>query len=254
MSINKILKLTALNAGIAVGDTVLFSPGLLGLQIGGVSVLGTAFGVTVILMSVVVFIYGNYKLLVEKQPMIQTSQIKTKEDFIAALISNSNKKTFGKDIEFILNQIRRFDKKKETINYILLQKFNQTEMSYQKFEGTIVGIKDVFYLNIRSILNRLNAFDEGEYDLVRKNNKEFSKILQTKKEIFEEYIAFVKSSINDNEEIILKMDKLLFEISKLNSLEGGDIEKMSIMSEIDELINQTKYYKEQSNMEGKGII
>ena len=55
---DKIVKVAALNAGLAIGNTVLFSPGLIGLQIGGVSALGTAFGVTAIFMSVLLFGYG----------------------------------------------------------------------------------------------------------------------------------------------------------------------------------------------------
>lgn len=42
----KIIKIAGLNLGIAVLDTIIFSPGLLGIQIRGTSILGTAFGVT----------------------------------------------------------------------------------------------------------------------------------------------------------------------------------------------------------------
>jgi hypothetical protein len=43
---------------------------------------------------------------------------------------------------------------------------------------------------------------------------------------------------------LLKLDKLLLEISRLDSLEPGDIENMACMQEIDSLIKQTKYYKQ----------
>ena len=253
MPTNKILKLAALNAGIAIGDTVLFSPGLIGLEIGGASALGTAFGVTAILMSLVVFGYGNYKLLTEeiKIPMIQTSQIKTSDEFVGALLLNSGKKTFTKDIQIILEQIQRFHKKKDTISNILLQKFSSSEMSFQKFDKTISTVEEVFFANIRSILNRLNAFDEVDYNEVKKSEILNSVIIQSKKEILEDYITFVKDAINDNEEIILKLDRLLLEISKLNSLESGEIEKMGIMTEIDDLINQTKFYKEKPDLGGR---
>ncbi|MEI6602902.1 MAG: hypothetical protein WCL54_05405 [Clostridia bacterium] len=253
MPTNKLLKIAGLNAGIAIGNTVLFSPGLLALQIGGASVLGTAFGVTAIFMSIVLFGYGNYKLLTEepKAQLIQTGQIKTTEEFIEALQANSGKKTFQKDIQVMLDQIQRFHKKRETIQSILLQKFNAGELSFQKFESTISAVEEVFYVNIRSILNRLNAFDEVDYNEVKKNEVLTSDVLQGKKAILEEYISFVKDAINDNEEIILKLDRLLLEISKLNSLESGEIEKMSIMSEIDDLIGQTKFYKDKINIGGR---
>ena len=41
----------------------------------------------------------------------------------------------------------------------------------------------------------------------------------------------------------MKLDKLLLEISRLDSLEPGDIDDMPCMQEIDALIKQTQYYK-----------
>ncbi len=81
----KIIKILGLNIGIAVVDTTLFSPGILGIQMGGTSTFATAFGATAIFMSVTVFVFGNYKLLIEKEKIIQASEIKTAEDCIDAL-------------------------------------------------------------------------------------------------------------------------------------------------------------------------
>lgn len=61
--------------------------------------------------------------------------------------------------------------------------------------------------------------------------------------MFDEYIFFVKDSIEDNEEILLKLDKFLFELSKFNSLEDGELENMSAIKDVDELINKIKFYK-----------
>lgn len=232
--------------GIAILDIVLFSPGLIGIQIGGASALATAMGITIIFLSIAIFVYGNYRLFTEKDKIIQTSEIKTTEDYIDALKQNHDKRTFQKDISILLEQIERLQKKKETIIDILLQKFNNTEMSYKKFEEAVVAVENVFYINIKSILNKLNAFDEDDYNRIRKNDAEktFTKeFVQTKMSIYNEYISFVKKAIEDNEQIMLKLDKLLLEISRFNSLEIGEIDNMSAMKEIDELTMQTKYYK-----------
>ena len=53
----------------------------------------------------------------------------------------------------------------------------------------------------------------------------------------------MKDSIEDNEEILLKLDKFLFELSKFNSLEDGELENMSAIKDVDELINKIKFYK-----------
>ena len=53
----------------------------------------------------------------------------------------------------------------------------------------------------------------------------------------------MKAATEDNEQILLKLDKLLLEISDLNSVESGQLEQMAGMIEIDNLIKQAKYYK-----------
>jgi hypothetical protein len=89
----------------------------------------------------------------------------------------------------------------------------------------------------------LNAFDERDYNRIRKDEKTFSdEIIQTKMRIYSEYITFVKEAIEDNEQIILKLDKILLELSRFFSIENGKIEEMSAMKEIDDLINKIKLY------------
>lgn len=243
MSFGKTIKIAVLNLAIAIIDIMIFSPGLLNIEIGGISAFETAFGGTVIFVSVVVLIYGNYKLLIQRERVVPSVEIKNIEDCIAALRGNYKKKTFSKDITVILGQIERFNKKEETINDILLQKFNSSEMSYSKFKSVVNNVEGLIFINIKSILNRLNAFDEGEYKSINKKSNFTKEVIQTRKEIYNEYISFVKNSIEDNEEILLKMDKFLLEISKFNSLEDGEIENLSQMKEIDDLISKVKFYK-----------
>ena len=101
-------------------------------------------------------------------------------------------------------------------------------------------------MNIRSILNKLNAFDEEDYNFIRKKYEAGAisqKFMEEKFKVYDEYINFVKAATEDNEQILLKLDKLLLEISGLNSIESGQLEQMPGMIEIDNLIKQAKYYK-----------
>lgn len=242
--IEKIIKILCLNVGIGAFNIILFSPGLLGIDIMGATALETAFGVTDIFMSIIVFVYGNYKLIIEKEKIIQIDEIKTADDYIDALNQNYDKRIFYKDIDTILEQIEMVQKKREVINDVLLQKFDINEMSYSKFDGVISDIQNVFYINIKSIINKLNAFDERDYNRIKKvGEKKFSnEFIQTKMRIYNEYIHFVRKAIEDNEKIILKLDRILLELSRFNSLEHGKIEDMSAMKEIDDLINKIKLY------------
>lgn len=240
-----IVKMIALNGGIVAANIIIFSEGLLHVKIGS-SAFETAAGITAGVMSVAVFAVGNNQLLFEKPIKIQATEIKTLEDCVNALKQNRTKRTFDRDILQILEQIDRFNKKKQTIISILLQKFDQKEMSFSKFEQAVLDVENVFYMNIKSILNRIGAFDEEDYYRLNldKDLKRFSKeFIDTKMTIYQEYITFVKNAVEDSEEILLKLDKLLFEISKFNSLEDGEIENMAAMKEIDELISKTQFYK-----------
>lgn len=246
MSKNKWIKFLILNGIICLVNIILFSNAFIHLDMSGASALSLALGITVILMSIFVFVLGNYRLLYPKQVLIQTSVMKTLEDCENALRENLNKKTFANDLEIVLEQIRRFQKKKRTIHDILLQKFSQTEMSYQKFQGIITDVENVFLMNIKSILNRINAFDEEDYHHLLRNQGQGTlsqDFIKSKMSIYNEYIAYVKDSVADNEEILLKFDRMLLEISKFDSLEDGEIENMAAMQEIDELIKNAKWYK-----------
>ena len=168
------------------------------------------------------------------------------EDYIEALNIHRGLKTFEKTVDLLLDQIERLQKKNKTIRDILLQIFSDSEMSYKKFDAVIAEVEKIFFMNIRSILNKLDAFDEEDYNFIRNKYEEGAisqKLHKEKVKVFNEYINFVKAATEDNEQILLKLDKLLLEISGLNSVESGQLEQMAGMIEIDNLIKQAKYYK-----------
>lgn len=250
MDSKKLIKLSGLSLGTAAADIIAFSPKLIGLELLGVSALETSLSISFIFFSVAVLIIGIYKILTGPDPLPekvpQLNKIWTVEDYIEALNIHMGLKTFEKTVDLLLDQIERLQKKNKTIRDILLQIFSASEMSYQKFDAVIAEVEKLFFMNIRSILSKMDAFDEKDYNFIRKKYEEgaFSReLMEEKLKVFNEYINFVKSATEDNEQILLKLDKLLLEISGLNSLESGQLEKMAVMIEIDNLIKQTKYYK-----------
>lgn len=137
-------------------------------------------------------------------------------------------------------------KKKKKIFDLLSQKFDVIDEVYEKFKTTIFDVEYVFFANIKSILNKINAFDEEDYERMHNlfAQKKFStEIITSKMNIYNEYISFVKNAIEDNEEILLKLDALLLEISKFDTLEIGEIDNMKEIKEMDELIRKSRYYR-----------
>ena len=245
MERKKWFRLLSLNLGIAAANIIVFSPGLIGLELGA-SALAAASGSTIIFLSGAGLFYGNYKLLSEPENPIPVNQISTVEGYIGALNDQRDLKTFEKNIELLLDQIERLQKKNKTIRDILLQIFRASEIAYKKFDAVIAEVEKIFFMNIRSVLNKLNAFDEDDYNFVRSRQEAgaFSEqFMEEKLKVYYEYIKFVNAATEDNEQILLKLDKLLLEISGLNSIESGELEQMAGMIEIDNLIKQAKYYK-----------
>jgi hypothetical protein len=241
----KYVKLLGISLGVVVLNILVLSPGFLGVKIGG-SALSTAFGVTLLFASALVLIYGSYVLLFKQPVVLPIKLIKTHEDYVEALTHYKRVKALKDDITLALEQLDRMKKKKDTMSNVLNQRFDTTELSYKKFTSVTQEVEKLFYLNVRSILNRLNVFDESEFERVMdQKSTQFSReLVQEKSNLYTEYLSFIKSSLGSNEEIFLKIDKLLLEISRLDSFELGDIENMPCMQEIDSLIKQTKYYKQ----------
>jgi len=247
MDKDTLIRLLGLNLGIAAANIAVFSPGLLDVDLFGAGALEAAFGSAFLVFSGSGLVYGNYKLLSEPEKAIPIGAKSTKEDYIEALNEHRGLKTFERKIDLLLDQIERLQKKNKTIRDILLQIFNASEISYQKFDAVIAEVENIFFKNIRSIINKLNAFDEEDYNFIKKqrNAGAFSEeIMEEKFKVYNEYIRFVKEATEDNEQILLKLDKLLLEISGLNCIESGELEQMAGMIEIDNLIKQAKYYKD----------
>ncbi|MFC5529756.1 hypothetical protein [Cohnella yongneupensis] len=243
---NRIMKLLGLMVGVVLLDVIVLSPGLIGIRIGGGNVLETASSVTLVFMSVLVLFYGSYGLLLKAPVRATVRDIITPEDYIDALRRYKNVKAVKSDIALAIDQVDRMEKKKSALFDMLSQRFDPKELSYTRFSTVIHEVNHLFYLNIRGILNKLIVFDASEYDKFTgapKPAQWSNALVKERTDLYQAYITYVSGSAMANEEILLKLDKLLLEISRLDSADFKSIEAMPGMKEIDALIQQTKFYK-----------
>jgi hypothetical protein len=233
----KQIRLLGLNLGIAAADIITFS-----LVDFWASALAIAFGSTIIFLSVTGVIYGNYRILTEQEKVIP---IPTPEYYIEALKKHRGSKTFEETIKLAIDQIVRLQKKNKKFLDILPQSFSGSEITCDKFAAPVAEMKDKFFMNIQNILNNLDIFDDEDY----KPNGEgqdaggFSpQINEDKFKVYNEYVTYIKDATEDNEQILLWLDKLLLGISNLNCSDIGQRDQMAAM--IDDLIEQLKkHYK-----------
>ncbi len=245
MTPKKILKLIMLNLGIAVANIAVFSKAFLGLSLIAGSTLAMTTAWFTLIASCGGFFYFNNRLLSQPSTYAMIAgQIHSLDDCVGVFeeaIQNGD--VFDQDILKNLDQLKRYKRKRATINEILLQKFSPQEITYQKFESVLNEVEEVMYLNMRSILNKIAAFDVEEYENLQRRGFPSNEVSAEKMHIYSEYINFVKNATKTNEDILLKLDKVLFEISRYNSLEDGEIKNLPAIIEMDELIKNAKLYK-----------
>ena len=237
----------ALFANISIGlvNIIVFSEAFLNLSLTEGSSLSMTVAWFTIVASIFSFFYINGKILkkVDNTDLIN-KKINNLDDCIDVFeTAIQNGDVFDDDILINLEQIKRFRRKRNTIRELLLQKFISKELTYQKFDNVLNDVEDVLYLNMRSILNKISAFDVQEYESLKKKGFPKSSVSSEKMEIYNEYIKFVKNATDMNEEILLKLDKLLLEISRYNSLEDDEIKEIPAIVEIDEVIKNARLYK-----------
>jgi hypothetical protein len=128
----KQIKILGLNLGIAAADIITLKLGWIG---GGA--LATPFGVTIIFLSVVGVIYGNYRLFAEPEESFQMPPeklLQTPEDYIEALNSHFEIEIFKEDITQAINQIARLQKKNKTTQELLEQEFGPSKITLKNYQ------------------------------------------------------------------------------------------------------------------------
>ena len=196
MASYKVQKVIIWNLGIIIVNIFFFSPAFMGLNLKSETNIQRILVQTLIFLSIVAFVWGNMHYLMNREEEIPMTEVKEKKDYRAAIKQNRGKKTFSKSTTYILKQMDRLNKKMDALQDMLLQKFNKEELSYEKFDGDLKQIEDLFYMNLRGIINKLNVFDEEEYNQILNKQTQFSRrIVDEKKKIYKEYIAFIEHKI-----------------------------------------------------------
>ena len=245
MSPKKIFQLILLNLLIIIANVSVFSKAFLGFSLLVGSALSMSVAWFTLLGSISSFAYFNRKILLPKNTYSIISQkINSLDDCVEVFekaIDNGD--TFDNDILKNLSQIKRFKRKMNTIKEILQQKFSVEEITYQKFDNTLNELEEILYMNMKSILNRIAAFDIEEYENLQKRDFPTNEVSEEKMDIYRDYILFVRNATKTNEDILLKLDKIILELSRNNALEGEQIRELPAITEMDELIKNVKLYK-----------
>lgn len=223
---------------------------------------------TAIMVSILIFFYGNIKIIagylkqlrnrVDKQKFgipqerqeIKPGDMKTLDECAEACeqyIKTTKSKTFAPNLSAMIAQSDRFKRKKATITGSLLERFSDSEMSYSKFTSVIDNIEKIIIFNTRSLVTRLISFDEEEYESLLHRSYAMGsgndEVTKSRLGIYNEYLDYAKKAVDINENMLIKLDALVLEIAKLSSFDVNDINNMDAIRELETLIQDTKLYK-----------
>jgi hypothetical protein len=151
---------------------------------------------------------------------------------------------FDDQLDRIRKQISRFLSKRKMTQDFLSHAIGVAEHGYTHAISVLVNIEQLLFTNSRSVLTRLILFDEKDYWHVRDevskgNNRE---VWHAKLELYKEFFDFTSRGVDFNDEVLLRLDELVSEMSKLKSFTEVDIDNLSVMSEIKALISETNLY------------
>ncbi len=173
----------------------------------------------------------------------QSDESKKQIIYIKRLKHIKNRKLFGKDIKYIRGQVSRMLKKVKVLNEIITSRFQQGDITYNRLSDNIKEIEGIFYFNIIQIVHKLEAFDEKEF--LHTDNNIDQKLEKQRSRVYLAYKDGIEQGILDNDQILIKLDELIIEFSRLVSKDNNLTNKgvSRAMNKIDELIQISRYYK-----------
>lgn len=226
MDKKKIIKICLFNGFIVLSIVIIFSKGILAFSPFSENTLISAASITILIMTVILFLFGNYTLFKSlfRQNTYIMDELNKPEEFADALRIHKDKEAFANDIYDIIEQIDTLNRKKKTLDTVLYQKFEDEAEEFQSLIQVVEDTSLLLYENIKRILSRIEIFDQEEYEkLCRKNAT--TEIEHAKIQIFQEHLAYVKEYKQKNDAILLQFDNLLIEVSKLGEKDTGGTEK-----------------------------
>lgn len=235
----KVIQLILLNGGIALANILTFSEAVFDVSLAYGTIFQRAVGITLIIMSALIFAWGNYKILSHEDESIKElreaknaygyvlEEIDTPEECLEAL-SCYQQSAFVRDVDTAKDQVNRLVRKMASLKEILFQKCQAQQGELLGFQKVIEDCEMMTYENVKRMLSRMAIFDQREYEILQQGRLHVSiNALEAKRQIFAEHFAYIKQQLEKNEAILLEFDRLLMEVSKIGDKEMADEETMN---------------------------
>lgn len=237
MSKKQIENILKLNIPIIIINVIVFSDGLLGLKLTSLNILEVSIALTILIISVGLIVYGNYKILFKKidSTLIDSNKLKQPKDWIDIFEYYTNQKLTVNYTKLCIEQIEVIEKRLDQLDITLNNLFSQGDITYAEFSGVIENSKEIFINNLKKILTHLNLIStqiERKFTFESQTSRD-EKIMQN--------LSYIKTLTDNNEEILSELYNLNFELGKLNS--SDDAENLEILETLKKLVDNVQLYK-----------
>ena len=235
------VKLALLNLGVAFTSVICYSPGLLNLRPSDPGVIRPGMSIFMALVILFAFFYGNHELLSEpKRSRVSKDSVSDIKKAGMLLKSYFTSRPLGDTARVANDQLRRMTNLFENTENIIGEKFEKGSMSWSKYDAIVKSAEKSAVSNVVAMANRMQIFGEREYEkLTRYKDDQIPDDIQEKQlQLYEENLQKIKDAIALNEELLLKIETLMFELSSENDVEEHD----EILEEIEKLTKEVKLY------------
>ena len=241
----KYIKLVIGNLVFAILMICLYSPGLIGLSVFNDSVVVSAAAAAIAVVAILFFTLFNRSILLNKEfNLIEGKEEKSIKKVTEIMESYKKSEVLGRIAQSSLAQMKRLKTAENNYEKLISRRFQPGTFSYEKFINVIRSSTIVLDNGYIKIANKMVIFDEEEYQKLLGDEYLYDDIpddIQREKfELYNKNLTGIKEMLEKNEIILLGIDKLMTEIS---DLESTDNEINETASEIDSLLSQLEYYK-----------
>ena len=250
---NKHIKLILFDVAMAILIVILYSPGLIALSPTDPGILRPGLAIVCAIFIITALIWVNMSAL-KKTPKKDVRQLDidhgTADQAIRVMEKYSRADLVGPVAQSGKVQIETAQSKQAALHSIIESKFPRGSISYDKFASVVdVAVATIIKNNL-ILANRIQTFDVKDYRRTEqlltsgmyRNDNVPDAIQEERGRVHAANRSAMDSIIASNEKLLLELDRFSVEIGKMDVSNATDAND-SIVEEVRELIEQTKYYE-----------
>ena len=239
----KFIKLLILNISIVAGVVFTYSEGFLCLRPTDASIFRAGMSIFVGIAAGVAFCYGNYTILMDDSQgmLLSKDEIVDISQARSVLSSFSRSRFFGRLAGEAADQLGRLEYSMDRATKAIGLKFQPGSMAYDRYISTIQSAREAALLNSIGIANRMQIFNDKEYERLKtyQADRIDDGIQEKQIALYQKNMEQIQSAVSANEELMLALDTMSLQLAGADAKKNED---SALLEEISKLTDQVRLY------------